>query len=54
MDVIENLPEPATPTVAAPAPIYLAAESMSKVRALVWKLLTRLGAPTVSGEDKPW
>jgi len=33
-------PEPATPTVAAPAPMYLAAESISKVRELVWKDLT--------------
>jgi len=34
-------PEPATPTVAAPAPMNLAAESMSLVTAEVWKLRTR-------------
>lgn len=33
-------PEPATPTVAAPAPINLAAESISLVTAVVWKLRT--------------
>lgn len=33
----ENLPEPATPTVAAPAPMNLAAESMSLVTDVVWK-----------------
>lgn len=33
-------PDPATPTVAAPAPINLAAESMSRVTAVVWKDLT--------------
>lgn len=32
-----NLPEPATPTVAAPAPMNLAAESMSLVTEVVWK-----------------
>lgn len=30
-------PEPATPTVAAPAPMNLAAVSMSREMALVWK-----------------
>jgi len=30
-------PEPATPTVAAPAPMNLAAESMSLLTALLWK-----------------
>lgn len=30
------LPEPAQPTVAAPAPMNLAAESMSRVTAVVW------------------
>ena len=30
-------PDPATPTVAAPAPINLAAVSMSRLTALVWK-----------------
>lgn len=30
-------PEPATPTVAAPAPMNLAAVSMSRLTALVWK-----------------
>lgn len=30
-------PEPATPTVAAPAPMNLAAVSMSRETALVWK-----------------
>jgi len=34
-------PEPATPTVAAPAPMNLAAESMSLDTAEVWKLRTR-------------
>lgn len=29
-------PEPATPTVAAPAPMNLAAESMSRVTVEVW------------------
>jgi len=33
-------PDPATPTVAAPAPINLAAESMSRVTGVVWKDLT--------------
>jgi len=32
-------PDPATPTVAAPAPINLAAESMSRDTGVVWKLL---------------
>ena len=32
-------PDPATPTVAAPAPMNLAAVSMSLLTALVWKLL---------------
>ncbi len=32
-------PDPATPTVAAPAPMNLAAVSMSRLTALVWKLL---------------
>ena len=51
-----SIPDPATPTVAAPAPMYLAAESMSMARALVWKLLTRLGAPheAVNGDESPW
>lgn len=31
-------PDPATPTVAAPAPMNLAAVSMSLETALVWKL----------------
>lgn len=30
-------PDPATPTVAAPAPMNLAAVSMSRLTALVWK-----------------
>lgn len=30
-------PEPATPTVAAPAPMNLAAVSISRLTALVWK-----------------
>jgi len=34
-------PEPATPTVAAPAPMNLAAESISLDTAEVWKLRTR-------------
>jgi len=33
-------PEPATPTVAAPAPMNLAAESISRVAGEVWKLRT--------------
>lgn len=33
-------PDPATPTVAAPAPINLAAESISRVTAVVWNDLT--------------
>lgn len=38
--IIENVdePEPAIPTVQAPAPINLAAESISLETALVWKL----------------
>ena len=31
-------PDPATPTVGAPAPMNLAAESMSLEMALLWKL----------------
>lgn len=31
-----HLPDPATPTVAAPAPMNLAAESMSRVTGVVW------------------
>lgn len=33
-------PDPATPTVAAPAPMNLAAESISRVTGDVWKDLT--------------
>lgn len=33
----KDLPDPATPTVAAPAPINLAAESISRVTGDVWK-----------------
>lgn len=33
-------PDPATPTVAAPAPINFAAESMSRLTVEVWKLRT--------------
>ena len=33
-------PDPATPTVAAPAPMNLAAVSMSLLMALVWKPLS--------------
>lgn len=33
-------PEPATPTVAAPAPMNLAAESISRVAGEVWNDLT--------------
>lgn len=36
-DGIMDSPEPATPTVAAPAPMNLAAESMSLVTDVVWK-----------------
>lgn len=32
-----NVPDPATPTVAAPAPMNLAAESMSRLAGEVWK-----------------
>ena len=39
-------PDPATPTVAAPAPMNLAAESMSCLAAEVWM---RLVACTVAG-----
>lgn len=39
-----HLPEPATPTVAAPAPMNLAAESMSFVTAVVWKDRNAKGA----------
>lgn len=35
-----NSPDPATPTVAAPAPMNLAAESISRVAGEVWKLRT--------------
>jgi hypothetical protein len=35
-----HIPEPATPTVAAPAPINFAAESISLVTEVVWKLRT--------------
>lgn len=31
-----HIPEPATPTVAAPAPMNLAAESISRVTDVVW------------------
>lgn len=34
------IPDPATPTVAAPAPINFAAESMSRLTVEVWKLRT--------------
>ena len=41
-------PEPATPTVAAPAPINLAAESMSRLMGVVWSLFAnRVLAPMV-------
>lgn len=33
---MSNVPEPAQPTVAAPAPMNLAAESISRVTAVVW------------------
>ena len=39
-----NLPAPATPTVAAPAPMYLAAESISLRTGLVWIAETWLTA----------
>jgi len=35
-------PDPATPTVAAPAPMYLAAMSISRLATLVWKFLSWL------------
>jgi len=34
------MPDPATPTVAAPAPMNFAAESMSRLIVEVWKLRT--------------
>lgn len=34
---MKNIPDPATPTVAAPAPMNLAAESISLVTEVVWK-----------------
>lgn len=37
----KTVPDPATPTVAAPAPINLAAESISRDTADVWKFLYR-------------
>lgn len=37
-------PEPATPTVAAPAPMNLAAESMSRLTIEVWIDLIAIGA----------
>lgn len=37
MKEVRNQPDPATPTVAAPAPMNLAAESMSRLTAEVWK-----------------
>ncbi len=40
MSISMNLPDPATPTVAAPAPMNLAAESISRVTGVVWKDLT--------------
>ena len=39
-----GLPAPATPTVAAPAPMYLAAESISLRTGLVWMAETWLTA----------
>lgn len=33
---VTHIPEPATPTVAAPAPMNLAAESISRVTDVVW------------------
>merc|ERR1719412_48274 len=41
-------PDPATPTVAAPAPMNLAAESMSRLALVVWRLRT---AATEEGCD---
>merc|ERR1719309_1763453 len=41
-------PDPATPTVAAPAPMNLAAESMSRLAAVVWRHLADLMAGTWS------
>lgn len=38
-----NLPDPATPTVAAPAPMNLAAESMSLLMAEVWSVRVLIG-----------
>ena len=36
MCIIFHSPDPATPTVAAPAPMNLAAESISRVAGEVW------------------
>lgn len=46
-------PEPATPTVAAPAPMNLAAESISLETAEVWKFLTK-GTKDVLGAATDW
>lgn len=45
-------PEPATPTVAAPAPMNLAAVSMSRETALVWK--ERVGNTDWLTGNKAW
>lgn len=47
-------PDPATPTVAAPAPMNLAAESISRVTCEVWKDLTCGRSPTGVGLTKFW
>lgn len=45
-------PDPATPTVAAPAPMNLAAESMSLEVVVVWKL--RVRGATAMGRATTW
>jgi hypothetical protein len=46
-----NIPAPATPTVAAPAPIYLAAESISFRIAVVWINDEQFVAPTDAADN---
>lgn len=49
-----NIPEPATPTVAAPAPMNLAAESMSLVTDVVWKDRTAESCVGTAGTICVW
>lgn len=50
----QDSPDPATPTVAAPAPMNLAAESISRVTCEVWKDLTCGRSPTGVELTKFW